>query len=174
MSPDQQITSFDDLTNAEKMLAVHAAYGRAMLYAHGLEKRLSALLIANTVDQKKSREDTKEEIASIDRLTLGSLIKRVASEYELSDDLLEELDNMLSFRNELAHRISNQLLAATREQAWEEKTVVELGEIATYFRRTSAALSPFVSEWFSNNGFDQAEILRRALTQYPGIAKLQD
>lgn len=162
------MTALQNLSAQERMILVHAAYGRAMLYAHSLEKRLSSLLICQVVATSQSKWEQDEAIAEIERLPLGILIKRFVTEYSPTETLRDELDNMLFFRNELAHRISAAVLSAAFKTDWEESVIEEMHQITEYFLETIALLKPYSQEWLSKFGWTNEELLEIGYAVYPG------
>ena len=137
--------------------------------AHSLERRLGALLVARICERALSQSDHATAMATHNRLPLGVLIERFIQEYVPPEDLVEELDNMLYFRNELTHRVSEQVVAACRTAKWEETFIAEMFEITTYFRETNDALRPYTTEWFLKNGLCESEVIEKAITLYPGV-----
>ena len=158
-----------DLPPATRMYAVFAAYGKAMMSAHTLERRLAGLIIASVTDTSLPGAEKTTEIERVGRLTLGQLIKEFNASHSPQEELAEELDNMLFFRNELAHRIADTILAAAVEREWEEHIVQELTEYASMFSETSELLRPYTDAWFANHSIDQHKILEAVLKLYPGI-----
>jgi len=159
------------LSLQERIFTVYAAYGRAMMAAHSLERRLAALLVTRAADRRSSKEIFHAEQAEIDHLPLGPLIKRFISDFQPEERLVEELDNMLYFRNDLAHRISDLILCAARQEQWEEKVFTELTDITEYFRETREMLEPYAAEWFARHSISKHEVLTKVLAMYPGIKR---
>ena len=155
------------------MVAVYAAYGRAMMAAHSLEARLAALLLTRLAAQF-SKEAFRRERDELDRLTLGSLIRRFIREFEPSERVTNSLRNALCVRNDLAHRISNRILMAAQEARWEEGTTAELMEVADCFAGVRSELDPLVAKFFSALGIREQELLERELAKYPGIRYEQE
>jgi hypothetical protein len=165
------MTTAATLSRQERMFTVYAAYGRVMMAAHSLERRLAALLVTRAADRRSSKEVFRAEQAKIDHLPLGLLIKRFISEFQPEEQLVEELDNMLYFRNDLAHRISDLVLRAAQRAQWEEKVLTELTDITEYFRETREMLEPYAAEWFAKHAVSEHELLTKALAMYPGIKR---
>ena len=159
--------SFSQLNSAERIIAVHAAYGKAMIAAHSLELRIAAILFARAEEDVKIGKSV--DSGAIDRLTLGQLINRFLLEFSPPEELAKELDDMLYFRNELAHRISKTILSAAQRKHWEEKVVSELYEISSYFAEASHSLQPFIDAFLSKHGLTLEPLLDRLLVNYPGI-----
>jgi hypothetical protein len=162
------MTDFGTLTIADRMLLVHAAYGKAMLCAHGLEHSLATLLICKISLSKVLHNQSKAEVAKIKRLPLGVLIEKFAVEFSHSDQLREELSNLLFFRNELAHRISDSIISAAVEVNWEERIISELEEICGYFRDCRPLLAPYIDHFQSQLGLTDENVIELIRVTYPG------
>lgn len=153
------------LSKQEKLLLVNEAYGRAMLSAHALEFRLSSLLICKLATSKNASDS---EVEVIKKLPLGLLIKKFTAEFDPSESLLEELDNMLHFRNELAHRIAIMILREALHSEWEGRLILELQQISEYFCETMEMLTPYVQEYTLKLGLTTEKILELGYEVYPG------
>lgn len=157
------------LTASERMLLIHAAYGKAMLRAHGLEQSLATLMICHITFAPGDVSAREARIAKTKRLTLGPLIDQFVQAFSPDEKLIEELDNLLFFRNELAHRISETILYASREITWEERVIRELTDIQSFFDEVKPLLQPYVDSFQEKIGISEARILELAKTLYPGI-----
>jgi hypothetical protein len=151
------------------MYAVYAAYGKAMMAAHSLERQIATLLIVHVTEKTVPGLQREEEIDRIGKITMGQLISRFKLAYSPSDELQEELDNMLFFRNELAHRIVDTVLHATMQREWEGELIQELSEWTEMFHATKMLLEPYSEDWFRKHGIDQSKLLQGFLSIYPGI-----
>ena len=149
----------EDFDFRARQILIWAVYGRAMMGAHRLEKKLSLLLVERATDTCPSSDLREQAIKAIDRLTLGPLIDRFLTEFAPSENLVEELDNMLYFRNKLTHRISDMVLnAANRQTQWTSRLVEEIENISTYFSETCALLEPYSKEWMDGKGITQERL----------------
>jgi hypothetical protein len=161
------------LTAQERLLLVHAAYGRSMLAAHRLELTLGTLLVCQTTLEIEPGTKRRSEIDRIGRLTLGQLIKLFISKFSPNEDLQQELSNTLFFRNELVHRISETILNATRSIEWEEVVITEMNAIIGYFADSSKLLEPYITEWKLKVGLTDELFAELVSAAYPG-AKIGD
>ena len=163
------MNSLTALSPAQRMYAVYAAYGKAMMVAHSLERQLATLLIVYVTEKTAPGPQREEELGRIGRITMGQLISRFTVAYSPSEELQEELDNMLFFRNELAHRIVDSVVSATMEKEWEGKLIQELSEWTEMFRETTKLLEPYSEAWFRKQGIDRNKLLQNILSIYPGV-----
>ena len=125
--------TLEDFDFRTRQFLIWAVHGRAMMGAHRLEKKLSLLLVQRAIDTCPSNDSLEQAIEAIYRLTLGPLINRFLTEFSASENLAEELDNMLFFRNELTHRISDMALnAADRHTQWTSRLIEEIENIPTF------------------------------------------
>ena len=145
-------------------MAVYAAYGKAMIAAHSLERRMAALLLVRRAEKIESK--IAVEVTDIDRLTLGQLIGHFAHEFSPPAALTTELGNMLYFRNLLAHRISHKILSAAQKDGWEENLVIELYEISGHFKETSEALQPYIDSCLSSFSLAYNSLMEKLLPRY--------
>ncbi|MGN6739603.1 hypothetical protein [Dyella sp.] len=137
-----------------QLMLVHAAYGRAMMKAHQLEMHLSTLLLCHAIENKlPSGPD------HIKRMTLGTLAREFVEKYGPSDYVAEEIDNMVFFRNELAHRISEHIVRATTDEEWHEKFIEELGEVEDMFVDTIKLLGPYMEQCYRFMGATHDDLL---------------
>lgn len=157
-------------TSLDSIVIVEAAYGRALLSAHALERGVGSLLITNLGRSKLSGLALDEAIEKIKRLTLGPLIERFIQEFKVNDALEEELDNMLYFRNELAHRISDMVLTKAAERGWRRRLARELLEISSYFREAVNMLDEYVDAYLHSIGVPRERLMEIGCMLYPGIA----
>lgn len=158
-----------DFSPAERMYAVYASYGKAMMAAHSLERCLAVLMIIHVTDRIQLGPERTKAIERIDKLPLGPLIESFCGAYAHTDDLAEELSNMLFFRNELAHRISDTILGATAEREWEDRVIQELTECTAMFRETRSLLEPYSAQWCEKHGINLKQLMEKAFNLYPGI-----
>lgn len=154
------------------MFLVHAAYGRAMLRAHGLERDIATLLICYTTFTPDEVAIREAQIARIKRLPLGPLIDKFVQAFQPTDDLIEELDNLLFFRNELTHRISEMILHAGHEVAWEERVLKELADIQSYFDEVTPFLRPYMDSFRDKIGIGEDRMRELVKKLYPGMVNL--
>lgn len=159
-----------DLPPATRMYAVYAAYGKAMMSAHAVERKLAAILLAHYTDTIAPGLTRDTSIQHLDRMTFGQLIKEFVATHGPSDDLAEELDNMLFLRNDLAHRIADTILRATMVREWEEGLITKLMEWDLMFRDASDLLKPFSDRWIQKHDINYDNMLSAVLNLYPGIS----
>ena len=160
--------NLEDFDFRTRQFLIWAVYGRAMMGAHRLEKKLSLLLVQRATDICPSGELRDQEIKAIDRLTLGPLINRFLTEFSASENLAEELDNMLFSRNELTHRISDMALnAADRHTQWTSRLIEEIENISTYFSETCALLEPYSKEWMDGKEITQERLDKVGARLFP-------
>ncbi len=143
---------------------MHASYGRAMLAAHHLELRLSMFLLCSAIER-----GDPTTCDSFKKLTLGGLIKEFVKRFDPSEKLEEELDNMLFFRNELAHRISDTICRAAIDQGWRERVTKEMIEIEKMFAETNILLNPYMERCHCITKTTDADLKRIIELVYPGI-----
>ncbi len=160
------------LSRQERLYAVYAAYGESMIASHSLEGHLKSLLVTHAHDQKLSKLDFDSEKVKLDRLTLGQLIAKFCAAFNPTESLQEELENMLFFRNELAHRFAEIVLSAATERNWEVKLVTQLHEWTQMFKETQQLLEPYKAAWLAKHEIDLSSLVERSIEFYPGIRKL--
>jgi hypothetical protein len=157
----------NELSPGEAMLVVEAAYGKAMLRAHGLERTLATLLICKATISNRQRAEQDAAIVRIKRLPLGLLIERFETEFSPSEELTEELSNLLYFRNELTHRISDTICNAAMKAHWHEKVTTELNEISGYFADCRPLLQPHMAACQAELGLTDERIEELVLATFP-------
>lgn len=160
----------DKIIEPLPQVLVDAAYGRAMLSAHALERKLRTLLLIHFGEVRLNNNRRTAATEQIQRLTMGPLIEQFITAYKVEEHLQEELDNMLFFRNELAHRISDTILGKALEPDWRRRLVTELLEIESYFRETNQSLEHYIDEWLEANGFSKQQIISIGMGVYKGLA----
>jgi hypothetical protein len=89
--------------------------------------------------------------------------------FDPSDDLHEELDKMVFFRNELAHRISDAICRAATGSEWREKVTKEMVEIEKIFGETNILLDPYMERCHRITKTNDADLKRIAELFYPGM-----
>jgi hypothetical protein len=141
-----------------------AAYGRAMRMAHLLELKLVVLLMCHAVENNYPIDRE-----SIKKMTLGALTKEFIAKFYPSNELAEELDNMVFFRNNLAHRISETIISAAVHENWSERVVDELVEIANFFRETINLLEPYMERSYRAMNASEEDLLKIVNRLYPGL-----
>ena len=159
-----------DLTETERKLVVFAAYGRTMLHAHALEFRLATILSVRIMFVDAPEQERENRIKRIRESTFGVLIKDFVIECAPNEDIQEELDNMLFFRNELTHRISKTILLAAQKPEWEVRVATELEEMSQMFIETEELLEKFVEELRAKIGWKEEIMQEFAARMYPGIS----
>jgi hypothetical protein len=165
------MTSINSFSRAERLYSVYAAYGEAILMAHSLEKHLAALLTCHATDLKLSKLEMARELEKVSKMTMGQLAAKFCEIFNPDENVREELGNMLYFRNDLTHRISNSMLFAARERDWDTKLLQELSEIAQMFVETRQLLKPYSEKWLAENQINMNEMVLKLLAFYPGISK---
>lgn len=160
----------DSLPREERLYAVFAAYGRAMLDAHGLELRLATLLSVRIFFGGGPQDEQSKALTKIEQQPMGNLIRDFITHYRPSEALMEELDNMLYFRNELAHRISGMILLAAKNEDWETPLIKELTEMSEIFNDTQKLLEPFMAECRNKVGVPEETMRELGRRLYPGAA----
>lgn len=141
-----------------------------MLRAHGLERRLATLLICHATLAGDRKASLDSEIDKIKKLPLGLLINKFAETFSPCEDLIEELDNLLFFRNELVHRISDTIIHAAMQVEWEKKVITELIEIRSYFSDAEPLLRPYMEVFNQSFGVSKEKKQEIMHKVYPGIA----
>ena len=144
-------------------MLVHAAYGRAMLAANSLESKLRIFLMCHSI------EGNYEIQKPIHLMTFGALVKDFVEKYSPGSQIEEELDNMVFFRNELAHRIQEMIVRSTVEVSWTGRVIEELGTIESYFSDTAVLLKPYEDRVYSTLNVSKATLHSVAQRLYPGI-----
>lgn len=160
----------DSLTHEERLYAVFAAYGRAMLDAHGLELRLATLLSVRVILAGGTEDEQSRTLARIEQQPMGCLIRDFIATYEPSEEIMEELDNMLHFRNELAHRVSRMILFASTNKDWESHLITRLTEMSEMFSDTEKLIEPFMAEYRNKVGVPEATMHELAQRFYLGVS----
>ncbi|SDU67695.1 hypothetical protein [Desulfobacula phenolica] len=138
---------------------IYAAYGRAVLFAHSLERNLVVLLSTRLAEAHHMQKDVFEaEQSKIKKMTLGRLIKQACNEFKFSPYWAEELDNVLFFRNRLVHDISEIITDHMWEHGDKNKIINEIDEIASYFEAADKYVLGIVFEWFDEKGVEKASL----------------
>jgi hypothetical protein len=70
------MNTINSLSPAARMYAVYAAYGKAMMDAHMLEKQLATLLTCRLIDRTTPGTGREEDISKLKKMTMGSLITK--------------------------------------------------------------------------------------------------
>jgi hypothetical protein len=143
---------------------LHVAYGKALLTSHQLEMRLSMLLQCHAVEH-----DYPAPQEAIKKMTLGVLVNEFIEKYDPPDSLAEELDNMVFFRNELAHRISSMIVHRTAATDWHDKVMQDLIDIEVFLRDTNELLNPYIEHCYHVLGMTKHQVRRIAQRVYPGL-----
>lgn len=146
-----------------QLTLVHAAYGRAMLAANSLESELCMYLMCYAIEGNYAIPK------SIKRMPLGALVKEFVAKYAPGDEIEEELDNMVFFRNELAHRIQETIVHATRDTNWQERLIEELGTIESFFNDTEVLLQSYENRVYAALKVSKGALQHIAERIYPGI-----
>jgi hypothetical protein len=154
----------------DRLFLVQAAYGKAMLQAHGFERTLATLLICHATFSRDRRKPLDARIAGVKRLPLGPLIDEFVDAFSPDQNLIGELSNLLFFRNELAHRISDTILGAATQSDWEQQVVRELEEIRSYFVDVRPFLEAYMEAFRFKIGITEEQMLELARKVYPGAA----
>lgn len=141
-----------------------------MLDAHGLELRLATLLSVRIFFAGGPQDEQSKAFTRIEQQPMGGLIRDFITHYRPPEELMEELDNMLYFRNELAHRISRMILLAARKEGWETLLIKELTEMSEMFNDTQKLLEPFMAEYRSKVGVPEETMHELGRRLYPGAA----
>lgn len=162
----------DTLTREERLYGVFAAYGRAMLTAHGLELRLTTLLSIRIVLDGGAENEQRRALAKIEQQPMGGLVRDFIAIFEPSEDVMEELGNMLYFRNELSHRISKMMLLSASKGDWEAPLILKLEEMSQMFIDTERLLEPFMVEYRSKIGVPEETIEELGRRFYPGAVNV--
>lgn len=162
--------SLDTLTREERLYGVFAAYGRAMLGAHGLELRLATLLSVRVILTGGTKDEQSRALTRIEQQPMGRLIQDFIASCGPSEEIMEELDNMLYFRNELAHRVSRMILLAATNEDWEVPLIKELTEMSETFSDTEKLLEPFMAEYRNKVGVPEETMHELVRRLYPGAA----
>lgn len=150
-----------------QMIFVYAAYGKSMMSAHKLELKL--LAIVSCYPERLPEKCTAE---SVGKMTFGALVNLFVKCFNPPEELIEELDNMIYFRNELAHRISNLIILRAKSYEWHEAVIKELGEIDSYFKETREMLSPYIKECHKKLNVTEEKINKIAFVINPYLQKI--
>lgn len=148
-----------------QLTMLHACYGKAVLSAHLLEMRLSLFLVCHAVEHGYGAPHE-----AIKKMTLGVLVNEFIEKYDPSESLAEELDNMVFFRNELAHRVSSMIFCRAANDDWHDRIIQELIDIEGYFKDTIALLSPYMDNCHRVLGVTKSQLQQIASRVYPGLA----
>lgn len=152
---------FDDV----QLTMLHACYGKAVLSAHMLEMRLSLFMECHAVEH-----GYRASPEAIKRMTLGMLVNEFIEKHDPPDSLAEELDNMVFFRNDLAHRISSMIFSRAADADWHDKIIQELIDIDSFFKETIALLNPYMENCYRVLGVTNSQLHSIAGRVYPGLS----
>jgi hypothetical protein len=166
----QHVRDLGAFSAQQRFFLVQAAYGKAMLEAHGLERTLGALLICQATFSADDGPRREARIARVNRLPLGRLIEEFVEALSPDKHLIEELDNLLFFRNELAHRISDTILGAAAQSNWEQRVVAELEEIRSYFVEAKPLLEAYMETFLVKIGITESQMMELMRKLYSGVA----
>src|SRR3990172_8731412 len=161
---------FEELAKTIDSLALHAAYGSAVLAAHILERNLVSLLATRSIRKRASTFSLfDEDLDGLRKLTLGRLIEEVIAKFHISEGLEEELDNMLYFRNRLVHNISDDMLLWAVKPGWKDRVILELREIKHYFHETNCEIEKILDDWLLSNGLSREKLQELAKLIWRGV-----
>lgn len=145
-------------------ILIQAAYGRAMLAVHHIEMKLVTYLMCYAVENSYSSDND-----AIKRMPLGTLVREFVTKFVPSGQIEEELDNMVYFRNELAHRISQTIFHHAAHDDWQQRVIEELATIEGYFHETDELLTPYMERSYGAIKITESDIYRVAQQIYPGL-----
>lgn len=104
-------------------------------------------------------------------MTLGSLVDVFVHCFSPPEDHVEELDNMIYCRNELAHRISNFIISKASSSEWHDGIIRELGEIESFFEEINELLSPYIEACYKKLNLSEEKINEIAFSMHPHFRK---
>ncbi len=152
-----------------QLLMLHATYGKALLTSHQVERRLALLVQCHAISHGYS-----VPLEAIKKMTLGMLAAEFIKKYDPSDSLVEELDAMVFFRNELAHRISDMIVCRAATKDWHDKIVRQLIDIDIDFRNTNRLLTPYIENCYHVLGVTEQQLGDIARRVFPGLEEAID
>lgn len=152
------------LSDQDWLLLVYATYGKTMLQAHSLELTLKTLLIFHLETYSERHVSINDSIVKLNRMTLGMLIDEFLKRFSPNEELAEELDNLLFYRNLLTHRISDFIINKAINPNLYETVINELEEIRGYFIEVKPLLEPYMSAARSKLGVSKEQLLEMAQT----------
>lgn len=147
-----------------QLIMLQATYGKALLTAHQLELRLVSLLQCHAVEHRYPAP-----LETIKKMTLGILVKTFIDNYDPPDQLVEELENTVFFRNELAHRVSDMIIWRAAEADWHDKVIQELIDMDAIFRDANELLNPYMEHSYRFLGLTKHRFRQIAQRACPGL-----
>jgi hypothetical protein len=161
MKAAQEFNDFTEIIERLQKFVLHAAYGKAMLAAHKLERSLILHIFVETMKSNRSKKisTASHYFDRLNKLTLGSLIREATIKCTFSEEEADEWDNLLYFRNHLTHGISELITDSFFRHGDTEKVAEELDEIESYFHEMQEKLDSSIFEGFGALGMPKHKIL---------------
>lgn len=147
------------------MADLFRAYGKAALYAAGVENNL-ILVIALVKSQGHDDDTFSREHKKLERKTLGRLIQEAKDISIFSSESYDNLSLILKHRNWMVHNIARESFGFTVQKNGDEKLVRTLDEFSKFFWGASELIYEKITELMEERGVKQetvSKLLKAAL-----------
>lgn len=144
--------------------AIYAAYGKAVLFSHHLERQL-VFCVASWGCLKDRADDGAflRTVESLHRKTLGDVIKVGIENGAVSGEMSDALSSARKLRNILVHSITDSLPLRLATKRRSEEVFEELWDIGDSFRELARELSEMAEICCELRGFSVVRIHALAL-----------
>ncbi|KIO77887.1 hypothetical protein TH53_07115 [Pedobacter lusitanus] len=153
-----------ELKESEQSLLLYAHYGRAIYMGQALEQQtINMLAIDDIVKNKPESQDTYEAIwAKYDhsKKMVGIMTALLQEAYHISDVDMEELREVLAWRNNLAHRYFrfNDVLFASH--GGRKRMIKDFVDFANSIRAVEEKLSVYIAAYNRGAGLSTESIAK--------------
>jgi hypothetical protein len=155
-------------------VAVYAAYGKAILSAHHLEKQLAFFVASWDCLKNRSDETTfSSTLNALQKKTLGELIKIGVSSGAISEELHRTLDSARELRNFLIHYITDSLALRLATQLGPDEVVEELWSIGCLFMDSARELTEMAEFCCEVHGFPMGRAYELAVNTIKRASELE-
>ena len=147
-------------SESEQKREVFAHFGLAMLQAQALERQLAIILVTKYGPGPNSITGTERDkiLEGLFSKTLGTLVNKVGTAPQLSDEDKEKLSQALAKRNWLAHEYFWDRAKEILSESGRASMIEELKEAAEYFQTVDELFTSRSVEWFEEAGITKREI----------------
>lgn len=161
------------MIKAEELYTIWAGYGRAILAAQGIERRIIMLVAQcqNLIEPSEGK-NFEEKFQCLERKPLAQAIKIGKKNGAISPELFEALEHYRQLRNHLVHDISDSITLRLFTQSEAEEVIKEILSIATYFEGFSEVIMQDVFSLYELNGGSKEDVFQKALQLIATVSKL--
>ena len=147
-------------SESEQIQEVFAHFELAMLQAQALERQLAIILVTKYGPGLNSITGTERDkiLEGLFSKTLGTLVSKVGTAPQLSEDEQEQLQEALKKRNWLVHRYFWERAKEFLSEPGRASMIEELLETAELFQSLDELFTSRSVEWFEEAGITKREI----------------